>query len=54
MTMTRYRACLVAVLTVAWVAGAWGQSRSAPKPAGVPYVYTQWESFTRQSTSGAP
>jgi ligand-binding sensor domain-containing protein len=53
MTMMRDRACLVAVLALAWVAGAWGQSSSAPKPAGVPYVYTQWESYTRESTNGA-
>jgi hypothetical protein len=53
MTMTRRGACLVAALTVAWTAGASGQSGSAPKPAGRPYVYTQWESFTRESTHGA-
>ena len=53
MTMTRCRACVAAALTVAWVAGAWGQSRSVAKLAGAPYVYTQWESFTRESTNGA-
>jgi ligand-binding sensor domain-containing protein len=41
------------VLTAAWVASAWGQSDAAPQPTGAPYVYTQWESFTRESTNGA-
>jgi hypothetical protein len=52
MTMTRYRIGLVAALMVAWVASAPGQSRRAPKLAGNPYVYTQWESFTHESTHG--
>jgi hypothetical protein len=42
----------VAALMVSGAASAWGQTRSAPKPKGVPYVYTQWESFTRESTHG--
>ena len=52
MTMTPRRACLVAALAITWAASAWGQTRGAPKPAGAPYVYTQWESFTRESTHG--
>jgi ligand-binding sensor domain-containing protein len=52
MSRPRYGACVVAALTVAWATGAWGQSRHAPKLAGMPYVYTQWESFSRESTHG--
>ncbi len=51
--MTRHRACFATALTLAWAAGAWGQSHSAPGLAGEPYVYTQWESFTSESTGGA-
>ena len=50
--MTRYRACFATALTLAWAASAWGQSHSAPTLAGEPYVYTQWESFTSESTDG--
>jgi ligand-binding sensor domain-containing protein len=50
--MTRYRACFATALTLAWAAAAWGQSHSAPTLAGEPYVYTQWESFTSESTDG--
>lgn len=50
--MTLYRACFATALTLAWAAGAWGQSRSTPVLAGEPYVYTQWESFTSESTDG--
>jgi len=46
MTSTGWRGGLVAALIAAWAAGAWGQ------PAGTPYVYTQWESFTSESTGG--
>jgi ligand-binding sensor domain-containing protein len=52
MTMTRCRTCVVAALTVVWAAGAWGQPAGVPKPVGAPYVYTQWESFTGESTNG--
>jgi hypothetical protein len=53
MTLTRRGASLIAALTVTWTAGASGPSRVTPQPAGAPYVYTQWESFTRESTHGA-
>jgi hypothetical protein len=53
MTMTGRRAGIVAALTAAWAAGAWGQAGSGARPAGEPYVYTRWESFTSESTHGA-
>jgi hypothetical protein len=53
MTMMGYRTFFVTVLSVAWAAGARGQSEGAPTLEGEPYVYTQWESFTSESTDGA-
>jgi hypothetical protein len=47
------RALCVAALAAPWAASAWPQAQSPPKPAGEPYVYTHWESFTSQSTHGA-
>ena len=58
MTMKqRYRAtpgpAIAVALSVVWAAGAWAQTAPAPELAGEPYVYTQWESFTTESTDGA-
>jgi hypothetical protein len=49
--MTAGAGC-AAVLTVAWAAGAWSQTNGGTEPAGAPFVYTRWESFTRESTGG--
>jgi len=41
------------VLALAATACASGRPETAPRPSGKPFVYTQWESFTRESTNGA-
>jgi len=40
-------------LPLAWAACTWGPLQRTPAPAGHPYVYTRWESFTTESTDGA-
>ena len=52
-TMRRYRPVYAVVLALTWAACALGRPQSAPRLAGEPYVYTGWESFTRESTDGA-
>ena len=51
--MTGHGGALLAALTLALPAGGWAQSEDTPRPAGEPFVYTQWESFTTESTGGA-
>jgi hypothetical protein len=47
------RGTLLAVLLVASsTSGAWGQSDTAAVLVGEPFVYTEWESFTTESTNG--
>ena len=53
MTTSCYRGWVAAALAAAWAAGASGQSTGSPQLAGEPYVYTHWESFTKESTHGA-
>jgi ligand-binding sensor domain-containing protein len=50
--MTGFRLLLPLALFLAPEAGS-GQSESVPRPAGDPFVYTEWESFTTESTAGA-
>ena len=51
--MTGYGRFFLATLFAALPASAWGQTEAAPRLAGEPFVYTQWESFTSESTNGA-
>jgi len=50
---TRNPLLSVAALALLATQAAVGQPPDAPKTAGSPYVYTQWESFTSESTNGA-
>ena len=47
-----YRALMVSIALLLYSVDGWCQSGSAPALAGEPFVYTEWESFTTESTHG--
>ena len=52
-TMTAHGGFLLAVLTLALPTGSLDRSGAPPDPSGEPFVYTNWETFTTESTDGA-